>query len=110
MGKNRYERRKAKERQPVPPATFRQLEQVVIKRAIAFCDEYMATDGWSRKCERKAMLLNLAVEHLVARRPNNSTSQETTAALKCPKCLVDRSRAPCPEITQMDCPMAGEAK
>lgn len=75
MGKNLYERRKARAAKPVAPATFRQLEQVVIKRATMFCDEYMATDGWSRQCERKAMLLNLAVEYMLSRRADASQSE-----------------------------------
>lgn len=75
MGKNRYERSK----KPASPATFRQLEQVVLKRAAMFCEEYMATDGWSRQCERKAMLLNLAVEHLLSRRldPKETTGESS---------------------------------
>lgn len=68
MGKNLYERRKARAAKPVPPATYRQLEQVVLKRAAEFCDLFMQTDGWSRQCERKAMILNMAVEHLLSRR------------------------------------------
>lgn len=75
MGKNLYERRKARAAKPVPPATYRQLEQVVLKRAASFCEEYMQTDGWSRQCERKAMLLNLAVEHLASRRSCESSAQ-----------------------------------
>lgn len=68
MGKNLYERRKARAAKPVPAAKYRELELVVLKRAADFCDEYMATDGWSRRCERKAMMLNMAVEHLKARK------------------------------------------
>lgn len=70
MGKNLYERRKARAAKPTPPAKYRELELLVIKRAAMFCEEYMATDGWSRMCERKAMLLNAAVEHLLARKPD----------------------------------------
>lgn len=80
MGKNIYERRKRRFAQPVPPATYRQLEQVVLKRAESFCAEYVSTDGWSRKCERKALLLNLAVEHLLARRPEKQSAPETKAS------------------------------
>lgn len=69
MGKNLYERRKARAAKPVPRATYRQMEKVVLTRAADFCQEYMSTDGWSRQCERKAMLLNMAVEHLAARKP-----------------------------------------
>lgn len=69
MGKNLYERRKARAAKPVPRATYRQMEELVITRAAAFCQQYMQTDGWSRECERRAMLLNLAVEHLAARKP-----------------------------------------
>lgn len=68
MGKNLYERRKARQAKPVPPAEYRELELVVLKRAADFCDEYMATDGWSRRCERKAYMLNMAVEHLQSRK------------------------------------------
>lgn len=69
MGKNLYERRKARAAKPVPPAKYRELELLVIKQATSFCDEFMTTDGWSRQCERKAILLNIAVSHLVARKP-----------------------------------------
>ena len=32
-----------------------------------------------------------------------------TPELKCPKCLVDRTKEPCPEITSLDCPISGTA-
>lgn len=79
MGKNLYERRKARAAKPVPPATFRQLETVVLKRAAEFCEEFMQTDGWSRRCERKAMVLNMAVEHLLSRRAQQPTPGEESA-------------------------------
>lgn len=75
VGKNAYERRKARAAKPVSPAEYRELEVIVLKRAALFCEEYMATDGWSRMCERKAMLLNLAVEHLLARKADPSKSE-----------------------------------
>jgi 5-methylcytosine-specific restriction endonuclease McrA len=81
VGKNLYERRKARAAKPVPPAKYRELELLVIKRAAMFCEEYMATDGWSRMCERKALLLNSSVEHLLSRKSDTSTAQETSAGL-----------------------------
>lgn len=68
VGKNAYERRKARLAKPVPAATYRELELVVLKRAADFCEKYMQTDGWSRECERRAFMLNLAVERLQARK------------------------------------------
>lgn len=67
MGKNLYERRKARVMQKPPTATKRQVEVVLMQRACEFAREYMATEGWSRKCERKAILLNMAAEHYEAR-------------------------------------------
>lgn len=77
MGKNLYERRKARAAKPVPRATYRQLEKLVITRAASFCQQYMQTDGWSRECERKAMLLNMAVEHLLSKRAKQPSESET---------------------------------
>lgn len=76
MGRNLYERRKARAAKPVPPATYRQLEVVVLKRAAVFCEQFMQTDGWSRECERKAMLLNMAVEHMLSRRAAQTSESE----------------------------------
>jgi hypothetical protein len=33
-----------------------------------------------------------------------------TAGWKCPKCLVDRTKEPCPELTNLGCPMHGTAQ
>lgn len=72
MGKNLYERRKARAAKPVSRAKYRELELIVIKRAADFCEQFMQTDGWSRQCERQAMILNMAVEHLLSRKADSS--------------------------------------
>jgi len=67
MAKNLYERRLARSKQVKPPPSVSVLKEVIVKRACSFAREYMQTDGWSRMCERKAILLNMAVEHYEAR-------------------------------------------
>jgi hypothetical protein len=75
MGKNLYERRKERANKRVPPATYKELERLVIKRAADFCKTYWITDGWSKTCECKALMLNMAVEHLLASKPDKRAEQ-----------------------------------
>jgi predicted NUDIX family phosphoesterase len=74
MGKNLYERRKVRASKAMPPPTAEELKALVVKRAEMFVDEYMRTEGWSRMCERKALLLNMAVAHYRGRRVGASNS------------------------------------
>lgn len=44
-----------------------EFKNIVVRRAKDFSKEWVRTDGWSVACERKALLLNEAVERLMAR-------------------------------------------
>ena len=79
MGKNLYERRLERASRKKPPPSEAELKNIVVKRAEEFSQAYWSTDGWSRACERKAFLLNMAVEQLKARRHYKAPSLNTAA-------------------------------
>lgn len=62
MAKNLYERRLARAAKHRPGPTQEELRAIVVNRARIFTKEWLKTDGWSKLCESKAMLLHMALK------------------------------------------------
>lgn len=71
MGKNLYERRKAKAALPVPAKSVKWHEERVLRLAERFSQVYVTSVGYGRPVARAGGLLNDAVEqlHAARRRP-----------------------------------------